>query len=64
MSLSKRERVFRTVELDGEPDLVPIFTLGFERTAKSFLAYQDSEEKKECATWVKATNSRLSIFSL
>jgi len=59
MSLSKRERVFRTVELDGEPDVVPIFTLGFEHTAKSFLAYQDSEEKKECATWVQPKASKI-----
>jgi len=32
MGLSKRERVFKTLELDGEPDMVPIHLFGFEQT--------------------------------
>jgi hypothetical protein len=36
MVLSKRERVFRTLELQGEPDMVPIFNMGFEHTSKIF----------------------------
>ncbi|GAH50686.1 unnamed protein product, partial [marine sediment metagenome] len=49
MTLTKRERVFRTLELD-EPDMVPIHTLGFEQTGKSFQDYQNSDEKKEFTT--------------
>ena len=30
MVLSKRERVIRTLELDDEPDMVPIHNMGFE----------------------------------
>ncbi len=51
MTLTKRERVFRTLELD-EPDMVPIHTLGFEQTGKAFQEFKDSDEKKECTTRV------------
>ena len=56
--LSKRERVFRTLELD-EPDIVPIFTLGFEPTSKSFLVFKNSEEKKECTTWIQSKATKI-----
>ncbi len=36
MVLSKRERVIRTLELDDEPDMVPIHFLGFEKTGESY----------------------------
>jgi len=62
MSLSKRERVFRTVELDGEPDIVPIFTLGFERTSKTFLDYQNSEESKDSVSWVQSQVTKLKYY--
>jgi hypothetical protein len=62
MSLSKRERVFRTVELDGEPDIVPIFTLGFERTSKTFLDYQNSEESKDSVSWVQSKVTKLKYY--
>ena len=39
MGLSKRERVFKALELDGEPDLVPIHLFGFEQTGLSFQAF-------------------------
>ncbi|TFG04861.1 MAG: hypothetical protein EU539_10105 [Promethearchaeota archaeon] len=63
MVLSKRERVLRALELDGEPDKVPIFNMGFERTSKSFQEFQDSEEKRKCDGLVqsKATNVKYLI---
>ncbi|TFG15918.1 MAG: hypothetical protein EU535_00750 [Promethearchaeota archaeon] len=62
MVLSKRERVFRTLELEGEPDVVPIFTLGFERTSKTFLDYQNSEEIKDCVSWVQSKLTKLKYY--
>jgi hypothetical protein len=59
MGLSKRERVFRTVEVDGEPDMVPIFNMGFERTSKSFQEFQDSEERKNCEKWVQSKHTNV-----
>lgn len=47
MTLSKRERVLKTLELDGEPDVVPINVFGFEHTGTSFRAYKDSEEREK-----------------
>jgi hypothetical protein len=63
MVLSKRERVFRTLEHDGEPDMVPIFNMGFERTSNIFQVFLDSEERKNCETWVqsKVTNIKYLI---
>ena len=52
MTLSKRERVLRALELDGEPDLVPINVFGFEQTGTSFQAYKSSEEKEKNYTQV------------
>ncbi len=62
MVLSKRERVFKTLELDGEPDIVPIHTLGFERTGTAFQAFSNSKEKKESELWVKSTTSRIKYY--
>ena len=45
MTLSKRERVIRTLELDGEPDMVPIHYFGFEQTGRSFQSFKESGEK-------------------
>lgn len=53
MGLSKRERVIRTLELDGEPDVVPIFNSGFEQSGISFQYYLKSKERKENTMWVK-----------
>jgi hypothetical protein len=43
MALSKRERVIRTLELE-EPDMVPVHNLGFEKTARAYQSYLNSEE--------------------
>jgi hypothetical protein len=57
MALSKRERVFKTLELDGEPDKVPIHYFGFEKTGKSFQTFKDSEIKKQYIDFVTAKHS-------
>ncbi len=62
MTLTKRERVFRTLALDGEPDMVPIHHLGFERTGESFQQFAKSEEKKELDTYVKTKSSRVRYY--
>jgi hypothetical protein len=46
MTLSKRERVIRFLELDDEPDKCPIFTLGFETSGWGMQQYYNSEEYK------------------
>lgn len=61
MGLSKRERVFKALELDGEPDMVPINVFGFEHTGTSFQAYKNSPESKE-VTWVKPKSSKLKYY--
>ena len=61
MGLSKRERVFKALELDGEPDVVPINVFGFEHTGTSFQAYKNSPESKK-VTWVKPKSSKLKFY--
>jgi len=63
MVLSKRERVFKTLVLDGEPDMVPIHYFGFEQTGSSFQAFLKSEERKKYHSWVenKANNIKYYI---
>lgn len=58
MVLSKRERVIRTLELDGEPDVIPIHTLGFEPTGTACQEFLKSEEKKELNTKITNTVSK------
>ncbi len=53
MVLSKRERVIRTLELDGEPDMVPIHFLGFEKTGKTYQHFKKTNEYKENETYIK-----------
>ncbi|MHA1256405.1 MAG: uroporphyrinogen decarboxylase family protein [Promethearchaeota archaeon] len=62
MVLSKRERVLRTLENDGEPDKVPIFHFGFEQTSTTFQAYQNSKEKEESVTWVQPEFSKVKYY--
>jgi len=62
MVLSKRERVLKTFELDGEPDMVPIFTFGFEHTGTSFQAFKNSEEREKYTSWVKIKNSKIKYY--
>ena len=47
--LSKRERVIRTFELE-EPDMVPIHSLGFERTGSAYHDFADSDEVEDYVT--------------
>ncbi len=61
MVLSKRERVIRTLELDDEPDMVPIHSLGFEPTGTSNQCFLKSDEKKELETIVKFSKRTLNI---
>ena len=53
MVLSKRERVFKALELDGEPDMVPINYFGFEQTGSSFLAFKKSGESDKYHSYVE-----------
>jgi len=53
MVLSKRERVFKALELDGEPDMVPINYFGLEQTGSSFQAYKESGEMDKYRTYVE-----------
>jgi uroporphyrinogen-III decarboxylase len=46
MTLSKRERVIRTLELE-EPDMIPIHYLGFETTGISNQYFKNSDEYKK-----------------
>ena len=50
MALSKRERVFRTLELE-EPDMVPIHYFGFERTGISNQYFRESDEYEKHRTY-------------
>jgi hypothetical protein len=63
MGLSKRERVLSTLELNGEPDVVPIFNSGFEQSGTSFQYYLKSKERKENIIWVK-TKLKKTKFSI
>ncbi|MBD3255835.1 MAG: hypothetical protein GF383_12130, partial [Candidatus Lokiarchaeota archaeon] len=62
MVLSKKERVLRTLELDGEPDMVPIFNMGFEPTGKAFLDFQSSKEKSKYDGFVKSKISKMKYY--
>ena len=62
MVLSKRERVFKALELDGEPDMVPIHYFGFEQTGRSFQAFIKSGEKEKYQSWVKNKNSKKKYY--
>jgi len=59
MVLSKRERVIRTLELGDEPDVVPIHTLGFEPSAKSYEDFHNSEEYSKNKTVIKNSYSKV-----
>ncbi len=62
MVMSKRERVFKTLELNGEPDKVPIFLFGFEQTGSSFQAYKNSGEAEKHFFTVSIPNSKLKYY--
>ncbi|MFX1445238.1 MAG: uroporphyrinogen decarboxylase family protein [Promethearchaeota archaeon] len=62
MVLSKRERVFKALKLDGEPDMVPIFLFGFEQTGTSFQAYKNSGEPEKHFLTVSTKNSKVKYY--
>ena len=62
MTLSKRERVFKTLELDGEPDMVPIHYFGLEQTGSSFQAFIKSGEREKYQRWVISTFSNKKYY--
>lgn len=53
MALLKRERVIRTLELDDEPDMVPIHNLGFEPICTAYRDFLNSKEKIELETKIE-----------
>ena len=53
MTLSKRERAIRFLELDDEPDKCPIFTFGFETSGWGMEQYYASEGGAGSDTLVK-----------
>ena len=59
MAMSKRERVFKALELDGEPDMVPINSFGMEQMGTSFQAFKNSEEIKKYTSWVQVHGKTL-----
>ena len=44
MVISKRERVIRALEHNDEPDVVPIHTLGFEKTNSAYQTFLQTDE--------------------
>ncbi len=62
MGLSKRERVFKALELNGEPDVVPINYFGFEQTGSSFQAYKKSGEMDKFRLHVEDKISKIKYY--
>jgi hypothetical protein len=58
MTLTKRERVIRALERDSEPDLVPIHSLGFERSNSAYQTFLQTEEYAEIKLFIKNTYRR------
>ncbi|MBY8989512.1 MAG: hypothetical protein KGD58_02060 [Candidatus Lokiarchaeota archaeon] len=58
MVLSKRERVIRALERSDEPDKIPIYYNGFERTGTSYQYFIESDEFKENNTYIENKYSR------
>ena len=62
MVLSKRERVFKALELAGEPDMVPIHYFGFEQTGSSFKAYKESREMEKYHSYVEDKTTNIKYY--
>ncbi|MCJ7651623.1 MAG: hypothetical protein MUP85_23695 [Candidatus Lokiarchaeota archaeon] len=62
MTLSKRERVFKALELDGEPDMIPIHLFGFEQTGRSFQAFKESGEMEKYRSYAKDKGSNVKYY--
>lgn len=63
MVLSKRERVIRTLERDGEPDIIPIYYQGFEPTSTAYQYFLKSDKYKELKTFIKNDFSQIKYRS-
>ena len=59
MTLSKRERVIRTLELDDNIDKLPVHYLGFEFTASSYQRFLKTDEYIKYKTIVENDFSRV-----
>jgi len=58
MVLSKRERVLRTLELDGELDMIPIHVSGFEKSNTTYQIFLESKEHATNKTIIKNNYSQ------
>ncbi|MFX1454231.1 MAG: uroporphyrinogen decarboxylase family protein [Promethearchaeota archaeon] len=58
MVLSKRERVIRTLEHSEEPDVVPIHTLGFEKSNTAYQTFLKTDEYTKNKLIIKNTYRR------
>ena len=58
MVLSKRERVLRTLELDCEPDMIPIHVSGFEKSNSTYQTFLESKEHNANKTILKNNYSQ------
>ena len=59
MSLSKRERVIRTLELDDNIDKLPVHYLGFEFTTSSYQRFLKSDEYTNNKTFIENDFSKV-----
>ena len=54
--MDKRERVIRTLELE-EPDVVPIHSLGYDRTRKGYADFLKSEFSEKYETRIEGVGN-------
>lgn len=59
MTLSKRERVIRTLELDNNIDMLPVHYLGFEFTASAYQKFLTTDEYVKYKKFVKNDFSKI-----
>jgi hypothetical protein len=59
MTLSKRERVIRTLELDDNIDMLPVHYLGFEFTTSSYQKFLKTDEYNKYKTIIENDFSKV-----
>jgi hypothetical protein len=59
MTLSKRERVIRTLELDDNIDMLPVHYLGFEFTTSSYQRFLKTDEYNKYKTIIENDFSKV-----
>jgi len=59
MTLSKRERVFRTLELDDNIDKLPVHYLGFEKSTSSYQRFLKTDEYNNNKTFIENDFSKV-----